>query len=37
LATLQASIGNLFDEASGIALRLSYLEGNQLDFDEIPF
>jgi hypothetical protein len=37
LAGLQTSIGNLFHEASGISRRLSYLEGNQLGFDEIPF
>ena len=37
LESLQASIGNLFHEASLIAQRLSYLQGNQLGFDEIPF
>jgi hypothetical protein len=37
LAGLQASIWNLSHQASGIAERLSYLEGNQLGFDEIPF
>lgn len=37
LASLQTSIWNLSHKATGIAQRLSYLEGNQLGFDEIPF